>query len=205
MPPLRYLALLALALAPLAPVRAAEKTPAEDARLAASVSLNRARIDLGELVGELSRSSSVTLKATDEPIPLAGIPVLAVVHDRPVREVMESIRKLVSTNRCPCRWKEVGTGYKLIAEPAPSPRGARDEMLADFKKDFREFCEIVRTPEPRRATLLAARPNWFYGGKTDGDYAELLCALKPEQIDALISGEKVQVKADELPVPAARA
>lgn len=172
----------------------------EDRRLAKTVRVSRPRVYLGELLEQLSDQSGVRLQAEDGKGPLDGVPLTALLRDRPVREVMAALAELLTTPYHRFEWRESGRSYVLRHYPTfeEAASTARARLLADWDADVRFAYRLAGLPENARAPETAARPSLFGKAKPPHRYLRLLGKLTPSELDTVLRGTRVPLDPGKL-------
>ncbi len=194
------------------PALAEDPRPAlfpQDQRLDRKITLQKWRVYLGEFLELLSARSGVPLKVDTAKAPVDGIELSVCLRDQPVREVMGALVGLLEqkANRWEWQANQEGTRYTLRYQrsPAETVAAARKAVAEEWARDVREFYATARLVEPARAERAALRPDLFPQGMLASGRPDLLAALSPEQLEAVLRGTRVTFDPNRLPPTQRRA
>lgn len=195
------LAFLLLAIPGRASHAAADRV-SDDARLRKPVTVQRARVYLGELVETLAKQSRVRLTVSDAKGLVSGIELSVFVRRRALREVMSALTDLLSHPFDVWEWEAAKSDtpsyiLKHQRDPEAAYQAARASILPRWAADLRTFYEIARSTGPEREARAAARPDLFPGGIRGP--ADVLSCLQPAQIESLLRGADVTFSRSSLP------
>lgn len=185
----------------------AEEPPAfaRDARFKRPVSLSRERICLGELVERIRGLTGAPIEVDDGQAPVSGMPLTVHLEEQPVREVLAGLRELLATPYLFWSWEEKPDGsYRLRPSAAPSVAAARARKAASerFVADFRELCAAARGPEAQLEAQAKLHPEFLFSPRDYPDRLAFVRALTNQQVNKIVAGEKVELRAEELPAEA---
>ena len=175
----------------------------EDSRLSKEVSVDRARIYLGELAELLSRQGRVSLTVDDAKGAVSGIDLTVFLSGRPLRDVMTGLEELLSTRQDPWEWQRRGNGYILRHQQSPeaATEAARREIQNRWAGDLQELYRVAKLPDTERLAGHAANPEIFPAAHLEGvgmGKLDLLAALNPTQVAELARGGRVEIDTSHL-------
>lgn len=173
----------------------------DDTRLEHTVTVQRGRVYLGELLESLSEQSGVVLRVDDGQGPASGIDLTVFLKDRPLREVILALPELLSIRGDQWKWQKPKAGdYLLMHQQSLSAASAanRKAVVDAFSKDVRDFYRVAKMPDDQRTQAAAAYPRLFPGGQIRSGQLDLFRQLGDAEVERVISGLPAPATGDKL-------
>lgn len=190
--------------------------PHSDPRLERAVTVAQSHVYLGELLEQLTAATRVPLSVDDSRAPFSGIQVTVLLKNRPLREVMDGLREILSHKYNRCEWQErerpVGgqarRGFVLIFQHAPeaASQAARKAISSQWAQDLRTYHEIARLPEPERTQRGTAWSSDLWpASPLQSGFGDLMGSLRAPDLEVLLRGGMVTFDRARLSGPASQA
>lgn len=178
------------------PSPAAQQAPTPPRQPRFGVSLQRARIYLGELLETLSTASGSPHRLHKDSEWAGGIDLSVFLTRRDPAEVRAALEKVLETKANRVEWREVkgSRGYTLVFQrtPAEAYARAREPILNQFAQDVVHVHATFSAPPAQRAARIASRPDLYGSGLlTDRGLGVVLGALNEAELGALLRGERL--------------
>lgn len=184
-------------------VRAEEPAAfARDVRFSRPVSLSRERISLGELVEKIRSRTGAPIEVDDGQAPVSGMPLTVHLEEQPARQVLAGLRELLATPYLSWSWEAKPDGnYRLRPSAAPGVAASRARRAASerFAVDFRALYAAAHTPAAQLEQQVKLHPEYLLSPRDYPDRLAFVQALTAQQVDKIVAGEKVELRAEELP------
>jgi hypothetical protein len=159
--------------------------------LSQRVTVRLPRVYLGELLEHLTESSGVALAVAPRRGPVDGVQLTAIVHQRPLREVLDGLAELLTTRSNRCEWRRDGQGGYTLHLQRPLEQAAavnRARMMEQWAQDLRTMHRVAGLPQAQQAASARAHPDLFPEGVLESGKPGLLSLVPPEGLEALLRG-----------------
>lgn len=181
---------------------------AGEPRLSRRVSLTVQRVYLGELLERLSTETEVRLEADDRLDPVSGYELTAVVHNRPVRELLEALPALFG--HPPDRWfwtRERGSAPRYVLRhtlPAEDVRKRQDEWAHAFRVAQFQRNTFFYSLKPEQRALNARSDPYLQvlnDPRSRGEgFFSFIAELTEADLRSVARGGRLEIPIDRLSV-----
>lgn len=176
-----------------------------DPRLDQSITIERRRIYLGELLDRIASETGVRLRVDDQLGPASGYELSVFARRRKAREVLDAVADVY--NSPPDRWFWLPAGKKVPREylltHTMHPDAVQAAREAEGRRGLSQQYELLQrlyaAPEGQRPAIVRRSPllSGFDNPRSQAAFS-MLQSLRPGQLQDVLAGAKVELPTSQL-------